>query len=156
MASGFNPAVAHGVDIPPAHGSFVAVSRVRNKLVAACLLAFWLVATQHCGLESAGLFAAHESATEASGCCASSDGCANDGCETVEEGAYRSDHATLAVVSPQLSRCLWSLNWSNQVPVRELRADISFRRHYERPLDWLPTWQFVQRTALAPRAPSFV
>jgi hypothetical protein len=132
------------------------VSHVRNKLVAACLLAFWLLATQHCGLESAGLFAAHDIQTEANGCCASSDGCANDGCETVEEGAYRSDNTAPAIASPQLSPCLWSVNWSIKVPVRELRADVLFRRQLERPLDWLPTWQFVQRAALSPRAPSFV
>ena len=132
------------------------MSRVRNKLVAACLLAFWLVATQHCGLESAGLFAAHESASDATGCCASSDGCATDGCEMVEEGAYRSDNAGLAIMSPQLSACPWPMVWSIDVPARESRAEVSFRRQFERPLDWLPTWQFVQRTALSPRAPSFV
>jgi hypothetical protein len=132
------------------------VSRVRNKLVAACLLAFWLVATQHCGLESAGLFAAHDNQAEANGCCASSEGCANDGCEMVEKGAYRSDSAGLAIASPQLSACLWSVNWNIAVPVRELRAEVSFRRQFERPRDWLPTWQFVQRAAPSPRAPSFV
>jgi hypothetical protein len=120
------------------------------------LLAFWLVATQHCGLESAGLFAAHENSSESKGCCSSSDGCASDGCETVEEGAYRLDGAGLAVTSPQLSACLWSATWNLNIPVRELRADVSWRGHYERPLDWVATWQFVQRTALSPRAPSLI
>src|SRR5688572_23588028 len=127
------------------------MSRVRNKLVAVCLLAFWLVATQHCGLEAAGLFAAdHEG--ESAGCCASSGGCENDGCATVEEGSYRLGTTATVIASPQLSECLWSVNWMNwsiNVPERELRADVVFRSPFERPLDWLPTWQFVQRAALS-------
>ena len=148
--------LAHGIDIRHAHRSLVAMSRVRNKLVAACLLACWLVATQHCGLESAGLFAAHDGQVEANGCCASSEGCANDGCEMVEEGAYRPDPATLGIVSPQLSPCLWSVTWNSHVSVVELRTNVSDCGRHERPLDWLPTWQFVRRAALSPRAPSFV
>jgi hypothetical protein len=135
--------------------SLVAVSRVRKKLVAACLLAFWLVATQHCGLESVGLFAAHHEEGEGAGCCSSSEGCATDGCATVEDGAYRLANSAPVIPAPLLGGCLWSVNWSTNVPLRELRV-VAFRCPFERPLDWLPTWQFVRRAAPSPRAPSLV
>ena len=136
--------------------SLVAVSRVRKKLVAACLLAFWLVATQHCGLESVGLFAAHHEEGEGAGCCSSSEGCATDGCATVEDGLYRLANSAPVIAAPPLGGWLWSVTWSVNVPLRELRADVAFRCPFERPLDWLPTWQFVRRAAPSPRAPSLV
>jgi hypothetical protein len=132
------------------------MSRVRNKIVAGCLLAFWLLATQHCGLESAGLFAAHHDGTEPSGCCTSSNGCATDGCATVENGAYRLDNGAPAIAAPALSSCLWVASSNLELILRELRVDVSFRGHFDRSLDWLPTWQFVQRAALSPRAPSLI
>jgi hypothetical protein len=132
------------------------VSRVRKKLVAACLLAFWLVATQHCGLESAGFFAAHHEEGEGAGCCSSAEGCATDGCAVVEDGAYRLGNSAPVIASPLLSACLCSVVWSLDVPERELRADVSLHGPLERPRDWLPTWQFVRRAAPSPRAPSLV
>jgi hypothetical protein len=130
------------------------VRGARQKIVAVCLLAFWLVATQHCGLEAAGVLSGHEA--EAAGCCASSEGCENDGCATVEDGGYRLGNTAPILASPELVTCLWSVDWNLKVPPRELRTDVSFRTPFERPLDWLPTWQFVQRAALLPRAPSLV
>jgi hypothetical protein len=72
----------------------------------------------------------------------------------VEEGAYRLGNSAPAIASPLLTACLWSVCWSLDVPPRELSADVSFRSGFEQPLDWLPTWQFVQRAALSPRAPA--
>ena len=143
-----------GIDTSARSRSLVAVSRARDKFVALCLLAFWLVATQHCGLELAGLFAAHHDEFDAAGCCSSSDGCATDGCATVEEGAYRLGNAAPAIASPLLNACLWSVVWNLNEPQRDLRADVAFRSPFEQPLDWLATWQFVQRAAPSPRAPS--
>lgn len=141
-----------GIDTNAGSRSLVPVSRARNKLVALCLLAFWLVATQHCGLEAAGVLSGHEA--EAAGCCATSKGCENDGCATVENGGYRLGNTATIIASPPLTAYLWSVDWSLWVPPRKLHADVSLRRPFEQPLDWLPTWQFVQRAALLPRAPS--
>lgn len=145
---------AGGIDTRAQPRSLVAVSRLRNKLVASCLLAFWLLATQHCGLESVGLFAAHDEQGAAAGCCASSDGCASDGCATVEDGAYRLDRGSSEIASPPLSASFWSVAWSSDVPPLELQPDVALRSWLERPHDWRRTWQFVQRAALSPRAPS--
>ncbi len=129
------------------------MSQLRHKLVAVCLMAFWLWATQHCGLEAAGLFAAHDEASEATGCCASSNGCASDGCATVEEGDYRPDTSAMAIPAP-LQILSAFLVGSDVMPPRELRDGPLLRDAFEQPLDWVRTWQFVQRAALPPRAPS--
>ena len=130
------------------------MSRLRHKFAAGCLLAFWLMATQHCALEAAGILSAH--ADQTSPGCVSTGGCANDGCATVEEGAYRPDTDAPAIASPQLFDCVYLICWSMAVPPPETSGGISLRAYAERPLDWVSTWQFVQRAALSPRAPSFV
>jgi hypothetical protein len=116
-------------------------------------MAFWLLATQHCGLEAAGFFSGH--GEEASECCVGTDGCENDGCATVEEGAYRPDTHPLAISAPSLSSCLTLLIWRVAArPPRDLCKDVALGSGFQRPLDWVTTWHFVQRAAPAPRAPS--
>jgi hypothetical protein len=136
----------------PAPLSFVIVSRFRHNFLAVCVTALWLLATQHCGLEAAGFFSAHDE--ESSECCVGSGGCENDGCATVEEGAYRPDSSSLAISAPSHSGCLAVTIWHLAAPPRELPADMALRHGSERPLDWVATWQFVQRAARSPRAPS--
>jgi hypothetical protein len=110
----------------------------------------WLVATQHCGLEAAGIFA-HG--------CEQADGTHNcesvehaDGCTVVEGGAYKTSSGALKVSGPQAVVCLWLTRAFAAEQKPEVAA---MRRQYaERPRDWVPTWRFVQRAALEPRAPS--
>ena len=136
--------------------SFVAVSRIRKKLFAVVVMAVWLFATQHCGLEAAGLFAGHDESVEGKSCCSTSGGCENDGCAMVEEGAYRSDQSTLVISAPVLSVDAF-LILSDVLPLQRLQAELALPRDaFERPRDWVTTWQFVQRAALSPRAPSVV
>ena len=116
-------------------------------------MALWLLATQHCGLEAAGLFAAHDEAPEAAGCCAGSEGCASDGCATVEEGEYRSDQRMAAIPAPALLTVTLLLGHES-TPALELRETPLVGELFERPRDWVTTWQFAQRAALSPRAPS--
>jgi hypothetical protein len=130
------------------------VLRIRQRFIALCVVAVWLVATQHCGLEAAGILGSHES--EASTCCVGASGCATDGCATVEEGAYRPDDGSPAITAPSLGTCLALICWSHTCAPPELRADISLYGGFERPREWVTTWQCVQRAALSPRAPSLV
>jgi hypothetical protein len=132
------------------------VSRFRNKLFAVVVMAVWLFATQHCGLEAAGLLAGHDESAEGSSCCSTSGGCENDGCATVEDGAYRPDQSALVISAPVLSVDAF-LVLGDISPPRQLQAELALTRDaFERPHDWVTTWQFVQRAALSPRAPSVI
>lgn len=78
------------------------VSSWRSKLAIVLLAAFWLTATQHCGLEAAGVLAGgHGETSSPSGCCpTTADGCLTDGCATVEDGLYRSDGYEVKIGTP--------------------------------------------------------
>ena len=129
------------------------VRRLRHRLAAVFLVAFWLLATQHCGLEAAGVFEAH--AVAASGCC-TNDGahCSHDGCQIVEGRSLN----TVGVVNapqPQLTlcTCLICLTVPTPEPERILRVGMD---DVGRPLHWGASWKFVQRVVPSPRAPSLV
>ncbi|MBL9188411.1 MAG: hypothetical protein JNK23_13075 [Opitutaceae bacterium] len=114
------------------------------------LAAMWLPATEHCVWEAAGVLA--EACPD--GCVMDSTG--KDGCDTVENGAYKPVGDTLKTPAPSLFVCACCLC------LHQIRLDAA-REHvappdalFERPLDWVPTWQFVQRAALSPRAPSLM
>jgi hypothetical protein len=120
-------------------------------------LALWLGATQHCNLEAAGILASHTDAPSGSGCCTGSDlGCAADGCESVENGAYRMGSDSVAVDAPAFVCCHCLICFSPDFSPPEIVNISGAGTDLERPLDWVPTWQFVQRAALSPRAPSLM
>lgn len=125
----------------------------RNRFVAGLVVAFWLLATQHCGLEAAGVLEAH-APEPAPVCCPGGDAhCAHDGCELVEGGGINLS-PTAKAPQPALTLCLCLLGASAEAPAPEpprVRGE-----EFGRPLEWIATWQFVQRAALSPRAPSLV
>ena len=129
----------------------------RKFLTALFALALWLGATQHCNLEAAGILASHTDAVSEGGCCTGSDvGCASDGCESVENGAYRTASENVAVDAPAFVCCQCLICLSLDFSPVEVVKISGARTDLERPLDWVPTWQFVQRAALSPRAPSLM
>lgn len=78
---------------------------LRNRLLVVLLLAIWFAATQHCGLENLGLFAANAEKTTGSSCCkGNDDSCTRDGCDTVESGSYKPDR-DLKLATPQFVAC---------------------------------------------------
>lgn len=123
-----------------------------RKLIAACLLALWLVATQHCGLEALGLFAEHAETVADTGCCAGSDQCERDDCHTLENGGYRIDGASVKVAAPRLTLGDPSEEWI-AIPEPEPLPDINLTGILASALDWVPTWQFVRRAAAPAHAP---
>lgn len=127
------------------------VSRFRRQLVAVFLAAFWLLATQHCGLEAAGLFDSHADIDHAA-CADPESHCGHDSCQIVEGGDY-SPGAPTKVPSPQLAVCCPLPGALLAVPPREAETRYS-PVGYEAPQDWITTWRFVQRAAALPRAPS--
>lgn len=119
------------------------------RIFALLLLTVWLPVTQHCGLEAAGLIA-----EQCLGDYGPNPRVSKDGCAMVENGAFESAMAALRALAPD-----WIA--AGDFPRLELVV-LAMAGHdagrpapaYARPLDWVTTWQFVQRAAPSPRAPS--
>ncbi len=127
-----------------------------RTFVALFLAALWLPATQHCDLEAAGMLSVHcDQPAGMQGTCAD-DHCAGDGCDVVESGGYKVSSKTTKVSPPTLAvfACLFSLTPLSRPT--ESSTGLSAGADPGRPLEWVPTWQFVQRAALSPRAPSSI
>lgn len=127
-----------------------------RTFVALFLAALWLPATQHCDLEAAGMLSAHcdePTGMEGSG---SDCNCVSDGCDMVESGDYKVSPQTAKVSAPILSvlACLFSV--ASLSHSEEPFAGTMLGSDHGHPVEWVPTWQFVQRAALSPRAPSLI
>ncbi|MEN9507484.1 MAG: hypothetical protein RLZZ621_47 [Gemmatimonadota bacterium] len=126
---------------------------LRNRLLVVLLLAIWFAATQHCGLENLGLFAANAEKTTGSSCCkGNDDSCTRDGCDTVESGSYKPDR-DLKLATPQFVACACQICLKAILPLEPPDGNV-LRRDFERSDAGAPTWHFVQRAALPARAPS--
>ena len=115
------------------------------------LLALWLPATQHCNLEAAGVIA-HEDA-DSDACCETADPCAHDSCDVAEGTLIRPSVTVAKTFAPDLTLCLCFL-CSRLSPTSPPETPALAVSDTERPIDWLPAWQFSRRTALPARAPS--
>lgn len=123
-------------------------------MTAWLLLALWLPATQHCGLETASLVGEHGSHPAAASCCmADLPGVMGD-CAVVEGLFTRAAEDGVKILSPALLACTCLICRHLVVPVAR-REPVLARVAFERPLAWVPVWQFVRRAAPRPRAPSF-
>jgi len=125
--------------------------RLLIQITAFVLLALWLPATQHCSLNAAGWLAHDVVSTD---CCeTAAASCADDGCNLAEGNLSRPSASAAKTLSPDLAVCLCvlcshlSLADLTEKPALAVSAT-------ERPIDWLPTWQFSRRTALPARAPN--
>lgn len=123
--------------------------RLKNSF-AVLLLAFWLAATQHCGLEAAELFASH---TDEAGCCKEAKACVGDNCEFVESGAYQLSNASVNAPLPAVFLLCTGLLCPQPDALFVLDVQLT-PETTARPLNWVPTWSFVRREAPAPRAPA--
>ncbi|MBK9991479.1 MAG: hypothetical protein IPP19_12275 [Verrucomicrobia bacterium] len=127
-----------------------------RKIAAFLLVALWLPTTQHCMLEAAGLLSAQEEHADHNACCESASGvCEPGACNVLESGSYRVGSSSVAAPIPALTVCVCLLGWDAQdfLLNAEEAADTASTT-FDRPPDCSPTWQFVQRAALMPRAPS--
>lgn len=122
------------------------------------LVALWLVATQHCGLEASGLFA-HEATAEAgAGCCSSNQttGCEADGCKAVEEGQFRADTQILKATAPDLFACACRLCCDLLLTPPPGDAGLAVKDRWDEAPAWVPAWQFERRAAAPAHAPDVV
>jgi len=116
----------------------------------------WVAASFHCRLEVLPGF-------EFLSCCLHPEGekspthhekeCADDGCAAVELGLYRPETPQDASAMPFLTLVTLLSPLPEHVPVRVFDRLISVSSS---PPELPKAWQFFQRTALPPRAPSFV
>ena len=111
--------------------------------------AFWLLATQHCGLEAMGF--ALDSNHNAAHCASGED---IDACKTVEKVGFKLMGNGVSVPAPDLLVCLL-LICAPSIPVAGCDGGSGMPADFiERPRGGVSTWQFVQRAALSPRAPT--
>lgn len=125
-----------------------------SKFVVLMVLALWAMAAMHCKLESLpGLSFLKTCCFVDSSVPISPDHCDSDGCGAVEEGGYRMEEATVSAPRPALILALFSTTLIETLqPVLEpVVQTTSFP-----PPDLPKGWQFSLRTALSPRAPSFI
>lgn len=131
------------------------VSHLR-RITGFLLLAIWLAATQHCGLEAAGLLANHSEDGSVPFCCSNSGPCTQDGCTMVERGSFTPSNATVKVPTPLLNECVCLLCTHLVIPVAASEPALEFEQGVGEPLGWVPTWHFARRAAQPPRAPSLI
>lgn len=129
--------------------SFPLVNR-SCRYLCLLLLALWLPATLHCGLEAADLISAHGPDSR---CSDIGSACSMDGCKTVEETTARPSHKSIKAPAPNLLACVHLLCLQLVVPA-SIVEPIASVRAFERPLAWVPMWHFARRAAPSPRAPS--
>ncbi|WP_415909263.1 hypothetical protein [Oleiharenicola sp. Vm1] len=127
-----------------------------RHVIAVVLLTLWLPATQHCGLEAAGLIAADAPHGAHEGCAkANCDHCTHDGCNVVEGGFVKSSHEALKAPTPPLVACTRFLCLQLLPPVLAIEPNLAVSESAF-PDDWVPVWQFVRRAAPLSRAPSLI
>ena len=122
------------------------------RLFALCMALLWVPATAHCRIEALGIDfvscadACHDQAPDAPH---------NDGCGVVESGLYKTGSHLVKVAPSLTTLCACFIALPVLEPDAKSGPGIATAQS-ERPRDWVPTWQFIQRAALSPRAPSLV
>jgi len=112
----------------------------------------WLPASAHCQLESLPGLEFFQCVVDEQPACDPSKDCGECGCFAVEKAQYHSAQIRLTLPAPDLQPALFAprLNLANILPKEDSLGILTAA-----PPQLLQTWQFVSRTALPVRAPSF-
>lgn len=121
-----------------------------RTIVALLLLALWLPATQHCGLEAAGVLNADCHAPGDASSDHDKSPCDTDNCQSVEAGAYTSHFLIIQIAPPAVFACLPGLP---EIFRPTIQVPLIARSRTNPPPELAPTWQFIARAAPSPRAP---
>jgi hypothetical protein len=122
-----------------------------KAVVAMVLLVVWMPATMCCALERAGVPFFDKCCSDETGDGAPQPPCTDKSCCLLEAGRYTAQITPPVAVMPlDVALVPWALVDAPQRPVPA--SDFSNLA----PPDLPVTWQFSFRTALPPRAPSFV
>lgn len=120
-----------------------------RQIVGLLLLVLWVPLTSHCTWENISDLALFKCVDDTEQSSEQKSDCADDGCEQLETATYRSSDAQPDVAPPAFLVLFQLLNLT--VPAHESCAAATTS-----PPEILSGWQFTFRTALPPRAPSFV
>lgn len=117
------------------------------------LVALWPLVTSHCSLEQMPGLEFLACADEAAAIPHQENDCETDSCAAVESGFYKTEDGHHVVPTPPLIPCAFltaiSLEAAQTAAVSRIVFDSA-------PPELPKVWQFSCRTALPPRAPSFV
>jgi hypothetical protein len=115
-----------------------------HRIVGLVLLVLWVPITAHCMLENVPGLQFLKCATD------TPDGApCQDECSQLESATYKISDTHADFLPPALTEVFAFV-------IFELRADEQLITLIETPPEILCSWQFLFRTALPPRAPSFV
>lgn len=119
------------------------------------MVAFWALMTNHCALEKIPSlsFLACSPETEASQHLPNNCGDDSDACATVESGEYKSEERLVSAGKAPLGAAFLLVMLSNFTVLESL---VSRALPEIIPPELAHVWQFSFRTALPPRAPSFI
>lgn len=123
------------------------------KAVAMLLLAFWLPVTMHCTLENLPVFSFLQTCCDEDAQPAAPHDCHADFCGDVESGSYRMEDNSTAL--PAIAWLLVNAVWV-QVSEPPTSPALDPDQPEASPPELSRYWQFFQRTALPPRAPSIL
>jgi hypothetical protein len=122
-------------------------------LFALALVFLWIPATVHCKLEELPGLQFLSCCDHGESVPHQDDDCAVDACATVEGGIFKAANPKVDINAPGT---VLVLDCSDFEVSDSDTARFRVRQLSERSPDLPLTWQFTLRTALAPRAPSFV
>lgn len=133
-------------------------ARVTNRMrtiIALLLLALWLPATQHCGLEAAGMISSAVDCHEANDCQTPHEksNCDADNCQAVENAAYKNSLTVLKIDTPAVLTCLCCLH---EITPETIWVPLISPERTTTPPELAPSWHFIARAAPSPRAPTTV
>jgi len=130
------------------------VNRCRQLPLACLALVLWLWGTQHCTLEAAGVL---DQVGIVSGCDSDDSGhCVADGCDMVENGAYRTADSVVDVPAPTATCPDCCLCLALLAPLAEEPVCFATATPAVSDLSWVPVWHFERRMAPPSRAPSLL
>lgn len=124
-----------------------------RTLLTLLLVTLWPLVTSHCSLEKLPglefLACADEAATSAH----QEDACEKDGCASIESGFYKTEDGQQVVPTPSLIPSAFLTAILTEAAQPATATGILFN---SAPPELPKVWQFSFRTALSPRAPSFI
>lgn len=127
-----------------------------RQIAVTFVLALWLAASQHCGLEAIGLIPHEVPHATASHCCdASGDPCTHDGCNVVEGAMVKPAPTSLKAPSVNLVACAYIICLQLVTPDVSAQPTLAVSE-IDHAQNWVPIWQFVRRAAPLSRAPSLL
>ena len=129
--------------------------RTWRTWLAVAIATLWVAAGSHCRLEVLSglefLSCCHRSEIEPSPAHHENE-CGSDGCAEVELGFYRLSKPLQAPLKPWLMLVTWLVPLPAPCPPSARDSLVGLASS---PSEFTGAWQFRQRTALPPRAPSF-